>query len=302
MGKRNWAPFALVRVFDNWQTGVFRDLKHPKGVIHRTMGNDGGLFQWYQKQGGIPHFTIGNGIGAGRPDGEITQHYSLDRFSRALRNKRGGVETNSDGAIQIEIVGLVESTPAQLLSLAELCAWLTSEGHIVPEFPMGRLSKPYQRATNDEWDNGVGWFAHGNIPEQDHGDPDLTDAEWAVVCTAVGGTPLPALVDVRLQQQVLWDAGFAKRPHTLGYYTTAESWVDGIAGPETKRAWDAYSASKAEEPEAVEVATPVVASHEKIEEEFDILNLLMQKKVAELTYECNQLITNAKLNLQRMLK
>ena len=170
----DWCPFAEAYVYDEWPTGPFRDPFNRKAVWHTTEGSDS-VLNWYPVSGGIPHFTI-------LTTGVIKQHYSCNNFSRALRNFRGGVETNTDGAIQIEIVGYAgkEHTPAQLASIRRLAAWLTDEKHVAPVFPMGRLSKPYRRATNEEWDDGVGHFAHGQIPEQDHTDPDMTDATWEV--------------------------------------------------------------------------------------------------------------------------
>ncbi len=181
-----WFPFATRTEYDQFPTGAFRDAEHRKAVWHTTEG--GGVLNWYNTSGGIPHFTI-------LKTGAIHQHYSCNRYSRALRNLRGGVETNTDGAIQVELEGHAgqDLTAEQRVSITMLASWLTSEDHVEPRFPMGRLSKPYRRATNEEWDNGKGHFAHGQIPEQDHHDPDMTDSTWAAL---LAGLPDGAWDDV----------------------------------------------------------------------------------------------------------
>ena len=186
--RADWAPFARRHEYLRWPTGPMRDTENRKGVMHTTQGGDG-VLTWYPVSGGIPHFTI-------MTTGEVVQHYACSRHSRALRNLRGGVETNTDGAIQVEIVGYAgkEHTPAQRTAITQLVRWLTAEGHVPPTTPMGRMSKPYRQATFAEWDNGEGWFAHGQIPEQDHTDPDMTDATWEAFLAGLGAEP-PAGVD-----------------------------------------------------------------------------------------------------------
>ncbi|MEM7096207.1 MAG: hypothetical protein AAF567_24590 [Actinomycetota bacterium] len=175
-----WCPFAERHEYAQWPTGPLRDTEHRKAVWHTTQGGDG-VLSWYPVSGGIPHFTI-------MLNGAIKQHYSCLNFSRALRNLRGGVETNTDGAIQIEIVGYAgkDHTPRQRASITRLTAWFTAESHVAPLLPMGRLSKPYRRATFAEWDHGVGHFGHGNVPEQDHHDPDMTDSTHAALVAGLG--------------------------------------------------------------------------------------------------------------------
>lgn len=190
-----WCPFAERTEYDQFQTGAFRDAEHRKAVWHKTQG--GGVLNWYNTSGGIPHFTI-------LATGVLHQHYSCNRYSRALRNLRGGVETNTDGAIQVEIEGFSgeDVTDAQRVTITQLAAWLTDESHVEPAFPMGRLSKPYRVATADEWDNGKGHFAHGQIPEQDHTDPDMTDSTWQALLDGVTGGADPVAVSPQIDRQL----------------------------------------------------------------------------------------------------
>ena len=177
----NWCPLAKLERIPGWRMGGgnFTDTAHPKVVWHTTQGYDAGLRNTYRASGGIPHFTIWT-------DGRISQHYSTAMASRALKNKAGYVQTNRDGVIQIEIVGFSgnDVSSEQLIAIQALTDWLT-QGGISPTYPMGRLSKPYRRATGDEWDNGIGHFAHGMVPENNHTDPDMTDATWEAFLTGL---------------------------------------------------------------------------------------------------------------------
>ena len=258
--RTDWAPFARRRIYPRWATGPFRDPVHRKAVWHTTEGHDT-VLDWYETSGGIPHFTI-------LTTGIIYQHYACSMYSRALRNLRGGVETNTDGAIQVEIVGFAgrEHTLAQRNAIIQLAKWLTEENHVAPVFPMGRLSKPYLQATEDQWDNGVGHFAHGHIPEQDHTDPNMTDLTWAALRAGVhAGEPEEPLVErddlirpgdvsaevllhIRRLNALLELQGSSRRIgestryHDLAVRATkslqrwADIEVDGIVGPVTRTA------------------------------------------------------------------
>lgn len=174
-------PAAKTKTFPRWPGSSYTDTNNIKVVWHTTQGSDGGLFSTYKSGGGIPHFTI-------MLDGTVYQHYSTHISSRALRNASGGVQTNRDGAIQIEIVGYSgrDHTQSQREAITALAAWFT-KGGVSPTFPMGRLSKPYRRATNVQWDHGEGHWAHGMIPENNHTDPDMTEPTWGALVRGVTG-------------------------------------------------------------------------------------------------------------------
>jgi hypothetical protein len=175
-------PNAIWHPYLNWPTGPFTDNEHLKVVDHMTQGGDG-VLGWYNTSGGIPHGTI-------MTNGEIRQHYELDQYSRALRNLRGGVQTNLDGAIQFEIVGYSgqEVTPAQRHTLTRLTAWLV-DGGIRPIWPMGRPSgSSDKRASFNTWDNGYGFWGHSQVPENDHTDPNFTDMTWNAIQAGMNGS------------------------------------------------------------------------------------------------------------------
>lgn len=135
-------------------------------------------------QGGkdAPHFTV--------DEWSIRQHFDTSVGSRALVNAPGGVETNSDGVIQIEIVGysgvsMPGPTADNLIQLLGWIAWT----HPVPwVWPNGR-PKPAAPGPSDPGGHvrstaawaGAGHFDHGSVPENEHWDPAYTDLEWFVL-------------------------------------------------------------------------------------------------------------------------
>ena len=174
----HWDPIAP------WATtGGMTDLKNLKVVWHTTQG-------WtyprstYAATGGIPHFTIDR-------DGKVYQHYLLNQFSRALLNLPGGVQTNLDGAIQIEIVGFAgkETTRAQRKSIRRLSAWLTAQG-VPGRWMNGAPTKRKHdregqvKLSMTQWDDGSGHCGHSDVPENNHWDPAFV---WATVRAVQGG-------------------------------------------------------------------------------------------------------------------
>lgn len=167
-----------------------------KVVWHTTEGDD-----WPGYDGGkkAPHYTV-------RPDfGSRTmlwrQHFPDHVNSRAMRNEPGGVATNLDGALQVEIVGTCDETrrwSAQILrswaledwqveGLAQFVAWAHREHRVAlaapglwlaygkdPRAP-GRVPASYgaspARMTGGTWDRFRGHCGHQHAPENDHGDP-----------------------------------------------------------------------------------------------------------------------------------
>ena len=71
----------------------------PFKIVHHT--TEGLTYQsaraTYERTGNLPHFTIDSK--------RIFQHLDTGRSATALRNAPGGVETNRDSAVQIEVVG-----------------------------------------------------------------------------------------------------------------------------------------------------------------------------------------------------
>jgi hypothetical protein len=74
-----------------------------KIVHHTTEGSTAeGAFDAFRTNRSDPHFTV---------DGTtIYQHVDTGVAARALRNSPGGVETNRDSAVQIEVVAISART------------------------------------------------------------------------------------------------------------------------------------------------------------------------------------------------
>lgn len=179
-----YVPFAERRPIPGWETTPFyTDSKNIKVVWHTTQGL-GDPSGWYAISGGIPHFTI-------LRDGTLLQHYSLYRSSRALKNLWGGVQTNLDGAIQIEISGFAGEAlaPAQLVTMRRLTKWFTFHG--VPArwlagAPPTKASydtggQGSQKLSMDAWDSGSGHVGHINVPENNHWDPAFRRASFKAI-------------------------------------------------------------------------------------------------------------------------
>lgn len=153
-----------------------------KVVHHKTQGASiASARAAYANNASDPHFTVG--------PSEIQQHIDTAVAARSLRNESGGVQTNRDSAVQIEVVGFSGTTCPQgtLDNLARLLVWI-GDIHKVPWFwPEGRpplsAATGYGRNTGERhgstWDATSGHYGHSQVPENDHWDPAYTDAEWA---------------------------------------------------------------------------------------------------------------------------
>ena len=177
-----------------------------KIVVHTTEG-DG----WPSYQGGAtaPHFTC-------HWDGSrflIRQHVRLDRASKSLQNRAGGVETNRDGAIQVELRGTCDPTyrnggkgtfwpDAPAKAKTALAAFLKSLADLVgvplrtvafQAYPgsYGARGRSNQvRFSLSQWDNFSGICGHQHVPENDHGDPGSLDVAALLKGTASTVAPV----------------------------------------------------------------------------------------------------------------
>lgn len=164
----------------------------PKGVLHTT---ESASWPGYDAGGTAPHFTAMPVVAVRRLD--FRQHTPLDRAARALMNHDGGVQTNRDTAIQIELVGTCD--PARHRKSPSWCYWPSAPAWAIEQLAafMRRIEQqcgvarsavtpflPYpnsygsargQRLSLSQWDNFSGWAGHQNVPENDHGDPGDID-------------------------------------------------------------------------------------------------------------------------------
>lgn len=157
-----------------------------KIVHHTTEGSTAeGAMNAFTQNRSDPHFTV---------DGSnIFQHIDTAEGARALCNEAGGVQTNRDSAVQVELVGfahLPKDTRA-LANLARLCRWIEST-HSVPKvwpsgFPLpakkGRDPGGHNRDPKT-WDGRGGHFGHCHVPENTHWDPGYTANEVAFIMDA----------------------------------------------------------------------------------------------------------------------
>lgn len=152
--------------------GVFK-------IVHHTTegGSAEGAFTAFKSNRSDPHFTV--------DASKIYQHIDTDTAARSLRNAKGGVQTNRDRALQIEVVGFAGKTKnkATLKNLARLCRWLEQTHDVPIVWPAG-LPKPAKNGkdpgghlrSTDAWAKG-GHFGHCHVPENTHWDPAYTKAE-----------------------------------------------------------------------------------------------------------------------------
>ena len=150
-----------------------------KIVHHTTEGSSAeGAFAAFAKHKSAPHFTVDATT--------IFQHINTNVAARALRNPPGGVETNRDSAVQIEVVGFAHrAKPKDVLrNVARLCRWIEAQ-HGVPKVWPNGLPKPARNGQDPgghnrnavNWDSKGGHYGHSQAPENTHWDPGYTPDE-----------------------------------------------------------------------------------------------------------------------------
>ena len=150
-----------------------------KIVHHTTEGSTAaGAFDAFASHRSDPHFTVDATT--------IYQHIDTDKAARALRNPPGGVQTNRDKAIQIEVVGFAHrpKTKPTLRNVARLCRWIEQTHGVSPEWPNGH-PKPARNGRDPgghnrnaaTWDSKGGHYGHCHVPENTHWDPAYTADE-----------------------------------------------------------------------------------------------------------------------------
>ena len=151
-----------------------------KGVLHTTEGaSAAGAIGAFRSSGSWPHFLVG-------PDGAVWQFVDTVRAARALRNLGGGVETNRDSAIQIEITGFagqpLAHLPVQMDAVRELMKWVEANHGVKAKGPgrpfATRYGQDALRFSNAEWDAFDGWCGHCHVSENLHWDPGAIDLDY----------------------------------------------------------------------------------------------------------------------------
>ncbi len=210
------------------------DMGPVEKVVWHTTEGDG----WPSYDGGkkAPHYTVKPDYGSRMM--LWRQHFPDSVNSRAMRNEPGGVQTNLDGALQVEIVGTCDETrdwPARMLKswaledwqvegLAMFAAWTFREHGVPLAAPSlwlaygkdprapGRVPASYgdspARMTGRTWDRFRGHCGHQHAPENVHGDPGRLPMSQILARThiilnpAPPPVPIPAEDDVQLTDQV----------------------------------------------------------------------------------------------------
>jgi hypothetical protein len=208
-----------IQWYENKYPGAVMNLtaKNMVLVLHTTETSG-----WPTYSGGsmAPNYT-------GRPPvGKITGawrgHFPDERSSRALENRPGGVETNTQNDVQVELMGTcdpkhrkswngegvllagvhyvywAEATDAQLAWLADFIAdqhkrhglSLTAPARFNP-YPSSYGTNQGDRLTFDEWNKVVGIIGHQHVPENSHGDPGFIDIQHVIELAKGLVDPMP---------------------------------------------------------------------------------------------------------------
>lgn len=160
----------------------------PFRIVHHTTegyrAED--AFSAYAKNRSDPHFTV--------DEHGVYQHIDTAMCARSLRNRKGGVQTNKQSAVQIEIVGFAHKPKSirTLANVARLCRWIEDVHGVPLVWPHG----PVKTATDQgkdpgnhnrdakTWVTDGGHYGHSQVPENTHWDPAFTRDETAFLMEA----------------------------------------------------------------------------------------------------------------------
>jgi len=169
-----------------------------KFLIHTTEGTSiAGAIAAYRTNNSWPHLTVDARIGR---TPEICGHLDLDVAARSLRNMAGGVQTNTDGVIQIEVVGqagnpsVIDWAWIGREVVGPICRTMGIPVHStvrwVPYPQSYGLGAP-QRLSAAEWTSFQGVLGHQHAPENDHGDPGAIPILVVLEAAKQAGGPVP---------------------------------------------------------------------------------------------------------------
>jgi hypothetical protein len=172
-------PFAIWKPISG-SSGAY--VGGPFKIVHHTTEGStaSGAIGAYRSNRSDPHFTVDRTT--------IYQHIDTGVAARALKNLSGGVQTNKDSAVQIEVVGFAGRSKdrSTLNKVARLCRWIETI-HGIPKvwpngFPKNGSTDPGGHNRNKiNWDTKGGHYGHSQIPENDHWDPGYTSSEIDII-------------------------------------------------------------------------------------------------------------------------
>lgn len=118
--------------------------------------------------GSNPHFTLDPKTGT------LYQHQDVRQGARALQNLSGGVETNRQGAIQVELIGFASQTGSWTEQayehVADLARWIEAHCQVKRECSVTFSNTPH-RMSASQWNSYNGHCGHQHVPENSHWDP-----------------------------------------------------------------------------------------------------------------------------------
>lgn len=157
----------------------------PFKIIHHTTEGTtyAGARAAYAAKRADPHFTV---VGT-----QVYQHIDTELACRALRNPPGGVETNRDSALQIEVVGRAgyPKDVGTLKTVAKLCRLIEEQHGVSQDWPSGPVrwstipgkDPGGHNRSSTNWETTGGHYGHSQVPENTHWDPAYTLTEVAIV-------------------------------------------------------------------------------------------------------------------------
>ena len=152
----------------------------PFKIVHHTTETPtlAGALAEFKRKPYASHFLV--------DETQVVQLIDTDVASRALQNLAGGVQTNRDSAVQIELVAYAaRPKPAAALDrVRRLCRWIEATHGVAQVWPSGypkvavngRDPGGHNRSVSN-WDNKSGHFGHSQTPENIHWDPAYTKEE-----------------------------------------------------------------------------------------------------------------------------
>jgi hypothetical protein len=189
----DWYPDG---VYDpGHSTGTYSDNGEPKGLLHTTEGKTyAGARVAFVRDNSWPHSTATYEHGFF----QIYNHTPISVPSRSLRNLKGGVETNRDRVVQLEIVGSCDEAnkgwgslyspnfpKAYLDGIAKWMRWVEAQLGVPRRctvtfkgYPASAGANNGVRLSNAAFDYYSGWLGHQHAAEQVHGDPGLIDINY----------------------------------------------------------------------------------------------------------------------------
>jgi N-acetylmuramoyl-L-alanine amidase len=160
--------------------GVGAYTSGPFKIVHHTTegANAAGAFSAFRRDKSDPHFTV--------DESGIYQHIDTAIAARSLANPSGGVQTNRDGAIQIEVVGFAHrpKSKATLRNVARLCRWIEAQHGVpliwpngLPKIAVNGKDPGGHNRNASNWESKGGHYGHCHVPENIHWDPAYTEDE-----------------------------------------------------------------------------------------------------------------------------